>query len=180
MLQRNASVWKISFFVVFIKLLEIISSRREIVLKITFLLDLKRKIKYPTVKLIWKFHLHTVHIHLVVADPICLSFAFLDSMLSYYYFNNHIWFLSFVNFYSIYGISFSSTQFACTLKVYGKRYLILSKINYIIDIDECASGKGGCSDSCVNTAGSFVCSCPSGKYLDSDGKTCKGKILFRE
>ncbi|XP_063066945.1 epidermal growth factor-like protein 7 [Engraulis encrasicolus] len=39
------------------------------------------------------------------------------------------------------------------------------------DIDECAEGHG-CSQKCVNTAGSYRCACEEGYTLNSDGRTC--------
>ncbi len=62
------------------------------------------------------------------------------------------------------------------------------------DVDECAvgaegtRGRGGggggggishssltspCQDRCVNTEGSFVCTCPDGHALNADGRTCR-------
>ena len=36
------------------------------------------------------------------------------------------------------------------------------------DINECAYNNGGCEQVCVNTVGSFVCSCYSGYTLSSE------------
>lgn len=44
------------------------------------------------------------------------------------------------------------------------------------DINECNSANGGCSHSCINTYGSFYCSCYSGYYLTGDGMSCAGKV----
>ena len=45
--------------------------------------------------------------------------------------------------------------------------------------DECAVGKGGCQQVCVNTVGSFYCDCYLGYRLNSDRKTCTSKtVLF--
>ena len=41
-----------------------------------------------------------------------------------------------------------------------------------IDINECESNNGGCSHSCVNTAGSYVCMCNPGYQLGADAKQC--------
>ncbi|XP_036671645.3 uncharacterized protein frac isoform X2 [Drosophila suzukii] len=40
------------------------------------------------------------------------------------------------------------------------------------DIDECQDKNGGCSHRCLNSEGSFKCSCPPGYELESDQKTC--------
>ena len=42
----------------------------------------------------------------------------------------------------------------------------------ILDVDECLTGNGGCSDICTNTIGSFECSCEADRVLDIDQKTC--------
>ena len=41
------------------------------------------------------------------------------------------------------------------------------------DIDECERLKP-CSHHCVNTVGSFQCSCPDGMSLSGDGRLCIG------
>ena len=48
---------------------------------------------------------------------------------------------------------------------------------YSSDDDECATVSGGCDHVCSNTNGSFTCSCHPGYFLDSDGKTCRGRPL---
>uniref|UniRef100_H2Y969 VWFA domain-containing protein n=1 Tax=Ciona savignyi TaxID=51511 RepID=H2Y969_CIOSA len=40
------------------------------------------------------------------------------------------------------------------------------------DVNECDTNNGGCSDTCVNTQGSFHCTCPENMILDSDLATC--------
>ncbi|XP_073842989.1 uncharacterized protein isoform X3 [Musca autumnalis] len=40
-----------------------------------------------------------------------------------------------------------------------------------VDIDECAEGTSGCQ-MCINTEGSYECTCPSGYDLAEDEKTC--------
>ena len=47
--------------------------------------------------------------------------------------------------------------------------LLLSK-----DIDECATGNGGCDQNCTNTPGSYQCSCNLG-YTKS-GHKCQGRF----
>ena len=43
------------------------------------------------------------------------------------------------------------------------------------DVDECIKGSDGCDHTCVNTIGSFHCSCPAGYGLTSNGISCIGK-----
>lgn len=45
-------------------------------------------------------------------------------------------------------------------------------IKYYILILVCPSNHG-CSDACVPYPGGYICSCPQGKTLDSDEKTCE-------
>ena len=45
------------------------------------------------------------------------------------------------------------------------------------DIDECSEGISECSQLCINTIGSYSCSCQNGYQLDSDNHTCLGKII---
>ena len=53
-----------------------------------------------------------------------------------------------------------------------KSYLIL-----FIDIDECVTNNGGCEETCTNQIGSFVCSCPVGYQVASDGFLCEGLFV---
>uniref|UniRef100_A0A8C3V6E4 EGF like domain multiple 7 n=1 Tax=Catharus ustulatus TaxID=91951 RepID=A0A8C3V6E4_CATUS len=41
------------------------------------------------------------------------------------------------------------------------------------DVDECASQSHGCSQLCINTAGSFHCACQDGFSLAADDKSCQ-------
>ena len=45
---------------------------------------------------------------------------------------------------------------------------------HVTDRDECAVDNGLCSDTCSNTVGSFVCSCPDGLQLANPGLYCSG------
>lgn len=42
------------------------------------------------------------------------------------------------------------------------------------DINECERLPQPCAHQCVNTAGSFKCTCPPGRHLLGDGKSCAG------
>ena len=53
--------------------------------------------------------------------------------------------------------------------------LCLLSFLYDIDIDECAYEKGGCQDICVNTVGSYYCSCSDPEFsLAPDKRHCIG------
>ncbi|MFT7623683.1 MAG: dienelactone hydrolase, partial [Myxococcota bacterium] len=40
------------------------------------------------------------------------------------------------------------------------------------DVDECATGNGGCAQQCSNLEATFVCSCDAGYVLNADGLAC--------
>jgi len=44
-----------------------------------------------------------------------------------------------------------------------------------LDNDECATDNGNCDDICVNSLGSFHCSCQEGFSLTSNGIDCEGE-----
>lgn len=52
-------------------------------------------------------------------------------------------------------------------------------IIFPVDIDECTNGIATCSQNCLNTPGSFECSCKNGFQLDNNMATCEGtKSIF--
>ena len=58
---------------------------------------------------------------------------------------------------------------------------ILNLIFYCIshlDIDECLDRNGGCSDTCQNTPGSYICTCPFGYTLDVVTRQCIGTYVL--
>ena len=63
----------------------------------------------------------------------------------------------------------------CTGKFIRVKYTLIScHPHYNIDINECEINNGGCHHNCVNTVGSFYCTCYHRHSLDSDGMTCLG------
>ena len=56
-------------------------------------------------------------------------------------------------------------------------HLMLTKSNlaFLLDINECE--KSACSQDCINTEGSYICSCRNGYFLKYDRRTCEG-ILY--
>lgn len=46
-------------------------------------------------------------------------------------------------------------------------------VPFLSDVDECAGRSHGCSQLCVNTAGSFRCACRDGFSLAADHKACQ-------
>ena len=47
---------------------------------------------------------------------------------------------------------------------------------FCIDVDECEEDLHVCSDICINILGSYICDCPLGFVLDTDGITCAGDM----
>ena len=46
------------------------------------------------------------------------------------------------------------------------------------DIDECIENNGGCEHNCINTIGSYNCSCNSGYGLGNDSHMCEGMYMY--
>ena len=44
------------------------------------------------------------------------------------------------------------------------------------DIDECTEDIDDCAHTCINTVGSYICSCDSGYRLSSNNRGCYGKV----
>lgn len=45
------------------------------------------------------------------------------------------------------------------------------------DVNECSPSNGGCGGACVNTDGSYTCSCDAGYVLNTDKHACNGKWI---
>ena len=45
---------------------------------------------------------------------------------------------------------------------------------YVPDIDECLSPNHGCEQTCMNTAGTYICNCSIGYRLNANGRDCNG------
>ena len=46
--------------------------------------------------------------------------------------------------------------------------------SFVSEINECSENTDDCGQLCINTAGSYTCSCNSGYRLASNGRTCNG------
>lgn len=55
-----------------------------------------------------------------------------------------------------------------------KKKKIINFIYIPLDLNECNT-YGSCSQMCVNTDGSYTCSCVEGYVLQPDNKSCKAK-----
>jgi fibulin 1/2 len=55
----------------------------------------------------------------------------------------------------------------------GESYLTYSRNqSNCVDVNECRSNNGGCSQDCINTRGAYHCTCSDQYYLEADGRTC--------
>ena len=45
------------------------------------------------------------------------------------------------------------------------------------EVNECSVNDGGCQHSCINTDGSYYCSCDTGYDLQQDKHFCQGNLL---
>ena len=47
----------------------------------------------------------------------------------------------------------------------------------VADVNECEDNNGGCSHNCVNTMGSYHCTCKLGYSLSHDNTSCTGNYI---
>ena len=61
-------------------------------------------------------------------------------------------------------------------------FLAIMKANvlilFLLDIKECESHNGQCDHNCINTIGSFYCTCDSGYKLNGDKLSCDGQFKY--
>ena len=64
------------------------------------------------------------------------------------------------------------------VKVQVYEYVSLEVNVYLTpEINECALDNGGCQHNCINTDGSYYCSCDTGYDLQQDKLSCQGIIV---
>ena len=56
--------------------------------------------------------------------------------------------------------------------------LFNNNYSYITDVNECETNNGGCSQTCLNTNGSYECFCVAGYTLRADGFGCDGSSIL--
>ena len=61
-----------------------------------------------------------------------------------------------------------------TVRVAPKLGIVIKTTSILIDVDECYEETDGCQQECVNTNGSYYCTCRIGYRLTSDGYNCEG------
>ena len=52
-------------------------------------------------------------------------------------------------------------------------HLLCTGFSLLADVNECAYKNGGCDHKCINCGGSYECTCQSGFFLQTDGKSCR-------
>lgn len=53
-------------------------------------------------------------------------------------------------------------------------YMCMYNFTFYIDIDECSEGSHDCEQMCINTHGSYTCSCDEGYEALNNGRSCVG------
>ena len=81
------------------------------------------------------------------------------------------------SFYCVCNDGYFGDGFECK----GIPYIIarIDIIDYgnITDVNECTKNSSACEDVCMNTIGSFFCTCPNfGQGFKADGTQCVGKF----
>ena len=63
----------------------------------------------------------------------------------------------------------------CTCSAY---YIVVMFCSCFLDIDECAMNTSSCDQICVNTFGSYMCTCRSGFMLNNMTNQCEGNSIL--
>ena len=74
------------------------------------------------------------------------------------------------------GYTLSNNGFSCN----GRQELFCVIPYYCIlwlDIDECTAGTDMCAHNCLNTLGSYTCTCRQGYSLSLNNRTCNGMLF---
>ena len=95
-------------------------------------------------------------------------------------------------YYMCTSIPFSFSSYACSNTLCcthdwpcmqqqdATSYVLSSLLLWQIDYNEClVAHYHGCSHGCVNTKGSYHCTCPEGFTMRSDKRTCEGRYRWR-
>ena len=56
-------------------------------------------------------------------------------------------------------------------------YKAINQYSFLLDINECQTLNGGCSQWCVDTVGSYECQCDVGQVLGADQRSCAGSVI---
>ena len=54
---------------------------------------------------------------------------------------------------------------------------ISKTLSYLTDLIECVDMNGNCTHNCINTEGSYYCTCDNGYELSDDKHTCEGNVM---
>ena len=58
---------------------------------------------------------------------------------------------------------------------FNKTIILLYNDSFLTDIDECIEGTSDCAQNCINTIGSYNCSCETGFILINQDR-CEGCV----
>ncbi len=108
---------------------------------------------------------------------ICCSFSFMSVQPGFVFVSLTVHKMSVCFIKSV----FTQTRAACLLSVYVCMYLCTYVCMYVfiyfcmcVDLDECVEGLHKCHQRCINTFGSFKCSCDDGYQPATDQTSCTG------
>ena len=75
-------------------------------------------------------------------------------------------------------LAIATHQGFCTIVVLHYCSINLGSMNPFLDFNECALNTGGCAHNCINTIGSYRCSCKTGYNLATNRHSCEGIIIM--